>query len=139
MRLTDGRLNPNDGAGHLDAADERARRAVEVIRRRADDQIGNERVTQLAETVVARLQEWQSLASVGQRNLVYRRVGKQDAAVPLLEEPGAAGWSRWTIPMSLRNVEAPVPLALRESGVSLPAEGWEAPEKAAPLPKERDT
>ncbi len=135
IRLNGMRLNPNDGAGELDAADERARRAVEVLRDRADDQLGEAGAAQLAELVVARLQEWESLAKVGQRNLVYRRVGKQEAAVPLLEEPGAEGWSRWTVPTSLRNVEAPVPLALREGAITPAGEGWDAPEKPAPKPK----
>jgi hypothetical protein len=36
----------------------------------------------------------------------------------------------------MRNVETAVPLKLRPDGIGPPAEGWQAPERSAPLPKE---
>ena len=95
-------------------------------------------LTSSPRTVAKRIEEWESMAKVGQRNLVYRRIGKQEASTPLLEEPGIEGWTRWTVPTSMRNVEAAVPLALREHGIVAAPEGWEAPEKPAPAPPKDD-
>ena len=138
MRLSGSQLNPNAGAAFVDAADERARRTIKAIHDRADDELGPNGADELAEEVAKRIQEWESMAKVGQRNLVYRRIGKQEASTPLLEEPRMEGWTRWTVPTSMRNVEAPVPLALREHGIVAAPEGWEAPEKPAPAPPKDD-
>ena len=67
---------------------------------------------------------------------MYRKRGKSDSDVSLLQEPGIEGWNRWTVPTSMRNVETAVPLKLREHGISAPAEDWVPPERAAPLPKD---
>ena len=80
------------------------------------------------------LDAWRAEAEVGQRTLVYQRRGKSDTDYSLLREPSIEGWSRWTVPTSLRNVEAAVPLALRPSGIAPPGEPWEAPERSAPVP-----
>lgn len=72
---------------------------------------------------------------VGQRTLVYKARGKSDTDVSLLQEPGIEGWSTWTVPVSMRNVEASVPLKLRPDGIGRPADAWQAPERSAPVPK----
>ena len=69
------------------------------------------------------LDEWKKEAAVGQRTLVYQRRGKSDTDVSLLQEPGIEGWSRWTVPTSMRNVETAVPLKLRRDGISAPGRG----------------
>jgi hypothetical protein len=56
--------------------------------------------------------------------------------VSLLLEPGIEGWSDWTVPTSMRNVELAVPLALRSTAISPASDAWEAPEKSAPLPED---
>jgi hypothetical protein len=56
--------------------------------------------------------------------------------VSLLQEPGLDGWSTWTVPTSMRNVEPAVPLALRPRGIAPATAKWDAPEKAATPPKE---
>jgi hypothetical protein len=134
LRLGGADWNPNNGAELVDPAAALAQRARESIRARADDQIGHHGADELADTISARLDEWRAEAKVGQRNLVYQRRGKSDADVSLLQEPGIEGWTEWTVPTSMRNVENAVPLALRPKGISPAGEEWEAPERSAPLP-----
>ena len=84
------------------------------------------------------LQAWQAEADVGQRDLVYQRRGRSEADVSLLQEPEIEGWELFTVPTSMRNVEAAVPLALRPAGIASPSEPWEAPERSAAIPKDDD-
>ncbi len=112
LRLCGPDWNPNDGAQRVDPSAPRATRARDAIRERADDQVGHPAADALAERVTHLLHEWRREADVGQRNLVYQRRGRSDADVSLLQEPGIEGWSIWTVPTSMRNVETAVPLAL---------------------------
>ena len=135
LRLSGPEWNDNPGAGKVDPAATRAAWARDAIRERADDQIGAATAA-LDARIVTLLDAWSAEAAVGQRNLVYQRRGKSDADVSLLQEPGLDGWSRWTVPTSLRNVEPAVPLALRPRGIAPAAEDWDAPERAAALPED---
>jgi hypothetical protein len=134
LRLCGPDWNSNDGAQKVDPTDPRSARARKAICDRADDQIGHQATDELGERVTRLLQAWREEADVGQRNLVYRRRGRSDADVSLLQEPGIEGWSRWTVPTSMRNVEAAVPLALRPDAIAAP-ESWDPPERAAAPPK----
>jgi len=136
LRLSGPEWNANDGAARVDPAAQPAQRAKEAIRARADDQIGHQGADELAERVSVRLEAWRAEALVGQRTLVYRRRGKSDTDVSLLQEPGIEGWTDWTVPTSMRNVEAAVPLALRPDGILAAPDDWEAPERSASVPKE---
>jgi hypothetical protein len=138
LRLGGPGWNPNPGAGLVDPADSRAVRARETIRARADDQLGHPGALALEERITKLLEAWKTEASVGQRTLVYHRRGKSDSDVSLLQEPGIEGWSRWTVPTSMRNVETAVPLKLRPEAIGLPGADWEAPERSAPLPVAED-
>lgn len=138
LRLCGPDWNSNDGAQRVDPTDPRATRARKAICERADDQIGHRATDVLGERVTSLLQAWRNEAEVGQRNLVYRRRGRSDADVSLLQEPGMEGWSQWTVPTSMRNVEAAVPLALRPDAIAAP-EPWDSPERAAALPKAAGT
>ncbi len=135
LRLGDPAWNDNPGAGRVDPANALAVAAREAIRERADSQIGHVAAGALEDRIAKLLEAWHAEAQVGQRTLVYQRRGKSDADVSLLAEPGIEGWSRWTVPTSMRNVETAVPLALRPRGVAPAGEDWEAPERSAPLPK----
>lgn len=137
IRLCDPALNANAGAAAVKEASSPAQRALTAIRDRADDQLGPDLVDHLAEGVVTRLQAWEEEQDVGQRTLVYHRWGKSDTDVSLLKEPSLERWDRWTVPTSLRNVEAPVPLLLRVDGVTAASEDWQAPERSAPT-REQD-
>ena len=134
LRLCGPAWNQNRGAGLVDPADAKATRAMQAIRARADDQVGHQAAQALGERIEALLDEWKKEAAVGQRTLVYQRRGKSDTDVSLLQEPGIEGWTRWTVPTSMRNVETAVPLKLRPDGISAPGEEWEAPARSAPVP-----
>ena len=109
-----------------------------MIRARADDQIDHGAAGALADRVAHLLDAWKAEAVVGQRNLVYQRRGRSDADVSLLQEPSPEGWSKWTVPTSMRNVETAVPLVLRPTGIARPTAEWEPPERSAPVPKPED-
>jgi hypothetical protein len=136
LRLGDPAWNDNPGAGRVDPANALAVAARAAIRDRAGGQIGPAAAGALDERIATLLDAWRVEAQVGQRTLVYKRWGKSDTDVSLLQEPGIEGWSRWTVPTSMRNVETAVPLALRPRGVAPAGEDWEAPQRSAPLPKE---
>ncbi len=134
LRLCGPDWNANDGAAKVDPVDGKAVSARAAIRARADDQLEHVATAALADRVDNLLDAWKAEAAVGQRNLVYQRRGKSDADVSLLLEPAIEGWSRWTVPTSMRNVETTVPLVLRPTGISPPTDDWEPPERSAPLP-----
>ena len=134
LRLCGPAWNQNRGAGLVDPADAKATRALEAIRDRADDQVGHQAAQALGERIEGLLDEWKKEAAVGQRTLVYQRRGKSDTDVSLLQEPGIEGWTRWTVPTSMRNVETAVPLKLRPDGISAPTDDWESPARSAPVP-----
>jgi hypothetical protein len=134
LRLSGPAWNQNRGAGLVDPADANATRAMQAIRARADDQVGHQAAQALGERIEALLDDWKKEAAVGQRTLVYQRRGKSDTDVSLLQEPGIEGWTRWTVPTSMRNVETAVPLKLRPDAISAPTDDWEAPARSAPVP-----
>ena len=136
LRLSGPQWNPNPGAALVDPADPKANRARDAIRARADGQIVHQAAQALEERLDVLLDAWKAEATVGQRTLVYQTRGKSDTDVSLLQEPGIEGWSMWTVPVSMRNVEASVPLKLRPEAIGTPADGWEPPERSAPLPKQ---
>jgi len=135
LRLGGPEWNANDGAGAVDSVSPRARRARETIRERADDQIGRAGTAELDRRLAIRLDDWAAEAAVGQRRLVYERRGKGGADVGLLRAPGAEGWSEWTVPNSMRNVETAVPLTLRDQGIARVPDRWEAPAQPPPPPR----
>jgi hypothetical protein len=136
LRLCGVGYNDNAGARRVDPVGEQALRARAAIHDRADDQLEHSEALTLDERVGKLLQAWQAEAQVGQRDLVYQRRGRSEADVSLLQEPAIEGWELFTVPTSMRNVEAAVPLALRPSGIANPTEPWEAPERSAAVPKD---
>ena len=134
LRLNGPEWNANPGAAQVDPAAARAFDAKQAIRRRADRQLTDRGAAALADRLDALLDAWKAQASVGQRTLVYQARGKSDTDVSLLQEPGIEGWSEWTVPTSMRNVELAVPLKLRPEAISAPREAWEPPQRSAPLP-----
>ena len=139
LRLCGADYNDNAGASRVDPVGGQALRARAAIRDRADDQLKHAEALVLDERVGKLLQAWRAEADVGQRDLVYQRRGRSEADVSLLEEPAIEGWELFTVPTSMRNVEAAVPLSLRPAGIAIPAEPWEAPERSATIPKVEET
>ncbi len=62
----------------------------------------------------SRADEWAKEAAVAGRTLVYDKYRGGPTAVPLLEAPGTKPWSRWTVPMSMREVEPGVNLVMED-------------------------
>ncbi len=136
LRLSGPDWNPNPAAALVDPADAKAARARAAICSRADRQVAHGAAQALEQRLGALLDAWRAEALVGQRTLVYKARGKSDTDVSLLQEPGIEGWDMWTVPVSMRNVEASVPLKLRPDGIGRPADAWQAPERSAPVPKQ---
>jgi hypothetical protein len=134
LRLSGQTWNPNPGAGLVDPADPLAKQVRDAIVQRAANQLGHADAQDLQDRIDVQLDEWKKEASVGQRTLVYQKRGKSDSDVSLLQEPLIKGWDRWTVPTSMRNVEAGVPLKLRPDGVPPADTEWTAPDRSAPLP-----
>jgi hypothetical protein len=134
LRLSGQTWNPNPVAGLVDPADPLAKQVRDAIVQRAANQLGHADAQDLQDRIDVQLDEWKKEASVGQRTLVYQKRGKSDSDVSLLQEPLIKGWDRWTVPTSMRNVEAGVPLKLRPDGVPPADTEWTAPDRSAPLP-----
>jgi hypothetical protein len=64
--------------------------------------------------IKSRADDWAKEAGVGGRTLVYQRYGAGPTAYPLLETPGIKPWTDWTVPMSMREVEAGVRLIMED-------------------------
>jgi Helicase conserved C-terminal domain len=62
----------------------------------------------------SRADEWAKEAAVPGRMLVYQKYGAGPTAYALLEAPGIKPWSRWTVPMSMREVEPGVNLVMED-------------------------
>jgi hypothetical protein len=113
VRLGSHQFNANDAARSVDGHARFADAAIEAIRRR----VANISDPIVAQTVVAQLKnradEW---ASRAQRTatLVYRRSGRDDVAVPLLQKPEERDWQVFTCLNSLRDVEPSCDLVLIE-------------------------
>jgi hypothetical protein len=138
LRLCGTDYNDNSGARRVDPVGEQAVRARAAIRDRADVQLKHAEALTLDERVVKLLQAWRAEADIGQRDLVYQRRGRSQADVSLLQEPEIEGWRLFTVPTSMRNVEAAVPLTLRPGGITIPTEAWDPPERSAAIPKDED-
>lgn len=113
-RLEDESLNPNLGAmalvsaGHPAALRERGR-----ISNRAWKVTNKQHVRNRTDGMIADLvDEWVHEATRGGRRLGYETVSKQGDVVALLKKPGTHVWDKFTIPMSMREVEPGVRLIM---------------------------
>jgi len=62
----------------------------------------------------SRADDWAKEAAVVGRMLVYQKYGAGPTAYALLEAPGIKPWSKWTVPMSMREVEPGVNLVMEK-------------------------
>ena len=135
LRLCGPEWNANPGAGLVDAAAPAAVRAREAIAARGGVMLSHAHNEALEHALEVRLEDWQAEAQKGGRTLVYKARGRSDTQVSHLREPSAEGWGPWTVPTSMRDVELAVPLELRRDAIGAAPEDWEAPARAAELPK----
>jgi len=118
LRLGDEEYKPNLGASRMDGI---ARPEVgmlkEIISRRGGRVTGTTETANLVDGMIGeRCDEWVKEATRGGRRLGYEagkghKKGQSDIAA-LLKKPGFQPWDRFTVPLSLREVEAGVQLVM---------------------------
>ena len=131
LRLGNENYNSNLGAGGMNSVSKTEVGGLKkVISERGGRVTGATGVARLAEGMVSeRCDEWVKEATRGGRRLGYeagkkRREGEDDIAA-LLKRPGLLPWDRFTVPLSLREVEAGVRLIMNSDNLpSGPA--WKA-------------
>jgi hypothetical protein len=115
MRLENPAFNPNPGAGSLDKPDRpEAVDARDLLVARAWEISHEAALRDLASSELKeRLDEWAHEAGKGGRTLAYEKKGPNRATtVALLKRPGIQAWDNFTVPMSMREVEAGVSLIM---------------------------
>jgi hypothetical protein len=122
LRLGHEEFNPNKGAEKLNKVSNPE--AVEVKGLITDR---SWKVTDLsARKIVAgqmidqRIDDWVKEAVKGGRDLGYDRERKAGTIAPLLKRPGVATWDRFTVPMSMREVEPGVRLIMDSAILASP-------------------
>jgi len=123
LRLACDEYNPNLGAGRLDSSSKpEIGRVKQVMAGRAGRVTGVKDVEKLVQDMIAeRCDEWANEASRGGRRLGYeagktRKKGEGDIAA-LLKKPGLQSWDRFTVPLSLREVEPGVRLVMNSDNL----------------------
>lgn len=123
LRLGNEDYNPNLGAGRMDSISKPEIGSLkQVVSRRGGRVTGAMGVGKLAEDMVGeRCDEWVKEATRGGRRLGYeagrkRKAGEDDIAA-LLKRPGLQPWDRFTVPLSLREVEAGVRLIMNSDNL----------------------
>ena len=111
LRLSHDEYNPNLGAGEMTGSGRpEVGAAKSVMSERAYQVTDRKAIKELTTDMVAqRCDEWVKEANKGGRRLGYqsgraRKQGQDDVA-GLLKRPGLQAWDRFTVPMSLREVE----------------------------------
>ncbi|MDC1207998.1 DISARM system helicase DrmA [Litorivicinus sp.] len=115
MRLKDDDLNPNDGAAALTSTtDPIVNELVKEITDRALMVEENPATQQLAERFIRqRVDDWVKETGVAGRTVAYEKRGANiDSKVALIKSPGIKEWDRFTVPMSMREVEPGVKLQM---------------------------
>ncbi len=116
LRLENEYLNPNLGAQALDDDSKaEALRAREVLSERswkAKDTAAKKTVDDMT---AERIDKWASEARIPGRRLGYEKKSRQGDLVALLKKPGASTWDKFTVPMSMREVEPEVQLIIDDS------------------------
>ena len=115
----------NDGAAEMDSPSRSEMlETIDAISQRTWEVTDDPRKKTLTEAnLKARADDWADKAGVSGRTLVYRRREAGPTDSPLLSEPGARPWDRWTVPMSMREVELGVRLVM-DDDISTNEPSW---------------
>ncbi|KXS37912.1 MAG: helicase domain-containing protein [Halomonadaceae bacterium T82-2] len=108
----------NEGADELDRPDRgEVRNATgRIVDRASNVTESKEKRQWTMDQLKSRADDWAKEASLGGRTLVYQKMGKSsDTSVDLLKKPGADPWSKWTVPMSMREVEPGVGIVMDDA------------------------
>lgn len=113
LRLNHECLNPNLGAEKLDKT---TKPEVIPVRQAISDRACNVKdrtVKQSVEAMIAeRIDRWVREATKGGRRLGYETERRQGDTVALLKKPGVTAWDKFTVPLSMREVEPGVQLIM---------------------------
>jgi len=115
MRLGDDDLNPNDGASTLKNTNSKI---IQDVLKTFSDRVliieENANVEQLAKaSIKQREDDWVKATAVAGRTVAYEKRGENiDSKVALIKSPGINEWDRFTVPMSMREVEPGVKLQM---------------------------
>ena len=131
MRLSDDDLNSNDGASSLKST------SNPVVNYVIDEV--SDRVLMVEESATAqynakaaikqRVDDWVKENGVPGRTVAYEKKGKNlDSKVALIHSPGIKEWDRFTVPMSMREVEPGVKLQMNLKKLD-PGPEWKAQSK----------
>lgn len=115
MRLSDDTLNPNDGAANLtQTTSSIVKSTIKSISERVHLVEESPQSKQLVEaSIKQRIDEWVKEANTPGRTVAYEKKGERaDSKVPLIKKPGFSEWDRFTVPMSMREVEPGVKLQM---------------------------
>ena len=115
MRLGDDDLNPNDGAATLKSTtDPIVNKVAQSISDRVSMVSESAAAQQLAKaSMKQRIDDWVKENGVAGRTVAYEKRGKDaDKKVALIKSPGIKEWDRFTVPMSMREVEPGVKLQM---------------------------
>jgi hypothetical protein len=115
LRLSDDDFNPNDGASTLDVTTNSAvAHAAQAITTRVLMVEQNAATEALAlASIKQRVDDWVRENAVPGRTVAYEKRGVNiDSKVALIKSPGIREWDRFTVPMSMREVEPGVKLQM---------------------------
>lgn len=133
VRLEDENLSPNLGAMAMDSTlNSTAIRSKALISARSQKVKGEFAARELSDGMLKRfIDEWVAEATRGGRRLGYETKSRQGDMVALLKKPGTHAWDKFTIPMSMREVEPGVGLIMDTAKFAPDSEpGWQAPTPA---------
>jgi len=131
MRLSDDELNPNDGAAHLkQTSSDIVKSTTESIVNRVHLVEESAKSRELAETSIKqRVDYWVKETNTAGRTVAYEKKGENvDSKVHLIEKPGLSEWHRFTVPMSMREVEPGVKLQMNTQKLD-DGPSWKPPVK----------
>lgn len=128
LRLGDDALSPNLGAGMLmDTSRPSVAKLKDTVTVRAWRISEKERVRDRTETMLKdRIDLWIKEANEPGRKLGYEKPSRQGDVINLLQKPGIKQWERFTVPLSMREVEPGVRLIMDKTVRQTPDPEWEA-------------
>lgn len=116
IRLGDSSLTGNEHAGELTRETKEAREALARISNRCAAVNSDQVLGKYVEAALQnKLDEWIHRAESTSGAVLGYRTARDGKTVGLLKEPEPGNWSTFTCAMSLRNVEATVPLILKDT------------------------
>lgn len=115
VRLLDTVFNRNDQAGDLVRQHPSVSQMLAEITRRVGETENPELADEVRRMIEARLDKWLNLAQRARQGAAQLEYKKQsDNAIQLLRAPTLGAWNDFTVLNSLRDVELPINLVLRE-------------------------